>query len=187
MPNTKVHCLSTAGKRVTGLLTNRGEIQADHYVVANGVAANDLLRPLGLALPIYPIRGYSLTAKLLPAQLPKMSFTDYDKRVVYAPLGDRLRIAGMADIAGYDITPDSPRANTLLKEARNIFPLPASPSTLSPWCGLRPATPDGVPVFGATRLPNLSLNVGHGALGWTLAMATAHLTVEDIVNRQPQL
>jgi D-amino-acid dehydrogenase len=139
---------------------------------------------------VYPLKGYSLTLPVNGAA-PAVSVTDFKRKVVYAPLaapaGRQLRVAGMADIAGWSRTPDPVRLAQLLTEARQAFPLAtdyAAPlSAMQPWCGLRPATPQGTPVLGATPITNLFLNVGQGALGWTLALASGAIVADVISGR----
>ena len=188
---TVTRSLASAGDRVTHLDSGDGNIEADAFVVAAGPESVALCRSVGLTLPVYPLKGYSLT---LPVQgpAPGVSVTDFKRKVVYAPLaspaGQQLRVAGMADIAGWSREPDPVRVHQLLSEARSAFPLAtdyAAPlSAMQPWCGLRPATPQGTPVLGATPIRNLFLNVGQGALGWTLALASGAV-VADVIGKRP--
>lgn len=188
---TRVDALRREGTRVTHLATARGDIDADAFVLAAGAASVALARPLGLRLPVYPLKGYSLTLPVTGAS-PQVSVTDFKRKVVYAPLagvdGAQLRVAGMADIAGWSDTPDPVRVAQLLAEARAAFPQAtgyAAPlASMQPWCGLRPATPTGMPVIGATPVVNLYLNLGQGALGWTLALASGAM-VADVIARRP--
>ena len=188
--NTEIKSLTAQGGRITGVLTDKGGIAADHYVLALGALSAFLVRPLGLRLPIYPLKGYSLTLPALPTS-PKISVTDFKRKVVYAPLaepeGDALRVAGMADIAGYASVIDPVRLKQLFEESRLAFPAAtdyrAGPNALQPWTGLRPATPKGTPLLGSTPIGNLSLNCGHGALGWTLALGSAR-AVADVIGGQ---
>jgi len=132
------------------------------------------------------LKGYSLTAPLQgKAIAPRMSVTDYERKVVYARLGDRLRIAGMADIGGgrADINPR--RIATLRAAARAMFPGAADFDKAAAWCGLRPATPKGLPIIDRTAFDNLWLNVGHGALGFTLALASGRLIGDLVSQRKP--
>jgi D-amino-acid dehydrogenase len=152
-------------------------LDADHVVVAAGAGATHLLQPLGLHVPVYPLKGYSLTYPLGPQAIaPALSVTDYAHKVVYARLGDRLRVAGMADLDGYSLKPDPSRLAALHAETAGLFPqIAASHADATEWTGLRPATPRGTPIIGPTRYRNLWLNVGHGALGFTLASGSAAL------------
>lgn len=192
--NTEVRKLETEAGRITAIATNEGDLTADHYVLALGAHSAFLARPLGLRLPIYPLKGYSLT---LPANstAPKISITDFKRKVVYAPLdepeGAKLRVAGMADIAGYTERIDPVRLNQLYKESQLAFPAATDysrgPQAMLPWTGLRPATPKGTPLLGATPYANLSLNCGHGALGWTLALGSARAVADVIGGIKPKI
>jgi D-amino-acid dehydrogenase len=192
--NTEIKSLATQGNKIRSVLTSKGEIAADHYVLALGALSAFLVRPLGLRLPIYPLKGYSLTLPALPTA-PKISVTDFKRKVVYAPLaeveGDALRVAGMADIAGYKDTIDPVRLKQLFEESRLAFPAATDytrgPDALQPWTGLRPATPKGTPLLGSTPLANLSLNCGHGALGWTLALGSARAVSDVIGGMAPKM
>lgn len=192
--NTEIKSLTAQGSRITGVLTDKGEIAADHYVLALGALSAHLVRPLGLRLPIYPLKGYSLTLPALPTA-PKISVTDFKRKVVYAPLaeveGDALRVAGMADIAGYASVIDPVRLKQLFEESRLAFPAAtdytSGPNALQPWTGLRPATPKGTPLLGSTPIGNLSLNCGHGALGWTLALGSARAVADVIGGIAPKM
>lgn len=192
--DTQIVRLVREGGRIAAAETRNGPIAADHYVLALGAHSAFLVRPLGLRLPIYPLKGYSLT---LPAARlsPKISITDFKRKVVYAPLaepdGDFLRVAGMADIAGHAEKIDPVRLNQLFEESRLAFPnatdYAAGAHTMQPWTGLRPATPKGTPLLGATPYANLSLNCGHGALGWTLALGSARAVADVIRGEKPQV
>lgn len=154
-----------------------GTLEADHLVVAAGASATRLLQPLGIRVPVHPLKGYSLTYRLGPQSIaPTLSVTDYARKVVYARLGDRMRVAGMADLDGYSLQPDPERLATLRAETAALFPRVATDhADAIEWTGLRPATPRGTPIIGPTRYRNLWLNIGHGALGFTLASGSAAL------------
>lgn len=184
---TRVTQLLTAGGRVVGAVTPAGVQEADAFVLALGNGARALARPLGVDVPIHPLKGYSLTVPITGAA-PHVSVTDTAAKLVYARLGTRLRIAGMADIVGSDARFDNRRLDTLLRLARAAFPDASDWRTLSPWSGLRPATPTGLPLLGRTRLwANLHLNLGQGALGFTLAMGSAVVVADGIAGRQPAI
>lgn len=191
---TQVRRLVTERARVVAAETSNGPIDADAFVVAAGAASGRLVKGLGIRVPVYPLKGYSLTLPLTgPA--PRVSVTDFKRKVVYAPLsgpdGAMLRVAGMADIAGWSREPDPARLAQLVAEARSAFPDAADYAkpveTMSPWCGLRPATPLGSPILGRTPLQNLCLNVGHGALGWTLALASGRIAADAIARRPSEI
>ena len=187
----QIESLVATGGRATHALTNAGDVAGDAFVIALGAHAPLLARPLGVHLPIYPLKGYSLTLPLSGAA-PRMSVTDFKRKVVYAPLaspeGARLRVAGMADIAGYSTQIDPVRIAQLATEARGAFPkatdFGAPLERMEPWAGLRPATPTGAPLLGRTSIPNLYVNCGQGALGWTLALASGRIVADIIGGRQ---
>lgn len=165
--------------RLMGVETSEGVMEADAYVLALGTNAPHLLRPLGMRVPIYPLKGYSLSLPITDERrAPRISVTDFKRKVVYARLGDELRVAGMADLSGRRPVIDSERVDQLVDEVRNAFPGATDFAKLGPWCGMRPATPKGMPVLGATPHANLWLNVGHGALGFTLALATGRILAD---------
>jgi D-amino-acid dehydrogenase len=174
--------------RIAAVVTSTGDIEADAFVMAMGAANAWHARKLGFYLPIYPLKGYSLTldtsGATAYASAPRISVTDSAYKVVYALLGNELRIAGMADIAGYNTTLDRMRVGLLINQAKAVFPNAGDyAADLKPWCGLRPATPKGTPLLGASPIANLFLNAGHGALGWTLSCGCAKV-VSDLVSGQ---
>lgn len=184
--NTRVDALRAERGRVVGVATAAGELEADHYVLASGMGAQPLARPLGLNLRIYPLKGYSLTYALTPDSVaPNASISDIRRKVVYARLGSRLRVAGMVDIGtrGGDVDPQ--RVRSLERDVAQFFPdlNPAGPP--QPWAGLRPARPDGKPLIGATPYRNLWLNTGHGGLGFTLAAGSARMLTDLMQGRKP--
>ena len=174
--------------RLMGVETSAGVMEADAYVLALGTNAPYLLKPLGIRVPVYPLKGYSLSLPITDERgAPRISVTDYKRKVVYARLGDDLRVAGMADIAGRRAVIDSERVDQLVAEVRNAFPRATDFTRLGPWCGMRPATPKGTPVIGATPHSNLWLNVGHGALGFTLALSTGRILADLIGGNSPRV
>ncbi len=181
--------LTTTTKRIAAVHTSRGEITADAYVMALGAGNAWLAKSLGFNLPIYPLKGYSLSLDTRGFRgAPHISVTDSRAKVVYALLGDELRVAGMADIAGYDTTPDADRVELLAAQARATFPDAADyGADLKPWAGLRPATPKGGPIIGRSPYRNLFINAGHGALGWTLACGCAKVVADLVDGRTPDI
>lgn len=154
--------------------------QTDMVVLAAGLASRSMMQPLGLALPLYGLKGYSLTVEADPAVLPDVSVTDYDNRVVYARLGQRLRIAAMVDIGALNASLDPRRIASLKHLAEETLPAAGPYGSAAAWAGMRPATPTGVPLVERTQWHNLLLNVGHGALGFTLSCGSA-MTIRDLV------
>lgn len=167
--STRVTHLSTRGGRVTGVELDTDEMLADAVVLANGIDAPRLAATVGLTLPIQPVKGYSITAPARP-EAPIVSLTDRADKIVFAHLGGRLRAAAFADLDGWPPSVNPKRAGQLLALARHLFPAAADWSRAEPvWAGQRPMTPSGVPLIGASGVPGLYLNAGHGGLGWTLA------------------
>jgi D-amino-acid dehydrogenase len=154
-------------------------------VLALGTNAPGLLAPLGSRLPVYPLKGYSLSLPIRDDRgAPRISVTDFKRKVVYARLGNELRVAGMADLSGRSPVIDTERVAQLVDEVRAAFPKASDFTSLGPWCGMRPATPRGMPVIGPTPHANLWLNVGHGALGFTLALATGRIVADLVAGRR---
>lgn len=186
---TRVTQIIRAEGRVRGVMTTQGAIEADAVVLALGVGARALARPLGLSLPIYPLKGYSLTLPILREDAaPRVSVTDSAAKIVYARLGRRLRVAGMADVVGYSTALEEKRLTTLIRQAREAFPDASDWREVNPWAGLRPATPSGLPVLGrAPGMEGLFLNLGQGSLGFTLAMGSAAILAAEIAGRPPPI
>jgi len=186
---TEVRQILAVGGRVVGVLTDHGVVEADAIVMAMGAASTRLLAPLGLRPPVYPLKGYSLTLPIASdGAAPRISVTDFAKKVVYARLGQHLRVAGMADLVGYDKRFDLSRLDLLVRQAREAFPEASDWRTLNPWAGLRPATPTAMPILGPVpSLPNLHLNIGQGALGFTLAMGSARVVADLLAGRAPPI
>lgn len=185
-----VRQLIRAEGRMRGALTRSGAIEADAVVVAAGMGARALLRPLGWDPPLTPIKGYSLTLPVLrDDRAPRVSVTDSARKLVYARLGASLRVAGMADLMGEDPRLHEARLSALIRQARAAFPEAGDwDGPLAPWTGLRPATPSGLPILGRTPLaPNLFVNIGHGSLGWTLAMGSAAVLAAEVAGRAPPI
>jgi D-amino-acid dehydrogenase len=171
--------------RIRSLNLGKEELKLDHLIIAAGAASVALLRPLGIELPIYPLKGYSLTLPLSSrVGIPETNVTDYDNKVVYARLGDQLRVAAMVDIGGWDASVDRGRIAMLQRLASETFPAAGDYRSATQWAGLRPATPEGTPLLGATGIDNLWLNVGHGSLGFTLACGSANLLCDLISNQR---
>lgn len=163
-------------------------IDGDAYLLALGSYSAALSRPLGLSLPIYPVKGYSVTLSLAEnSDAPQVSITDESHRIVCSRLGDRLRIAGTAELTGYDTSIDPVRCGAILRRALQLFPQVRSVGEAEYWAGLRPATPSNIPVIGRSRIGNLFFNTGHGTLGWTLACGSGQAIADIIDGRKPSL
>ncbi|PUE53020.1 D-amino acid dehydrogenase small subunit [Limnohabitans sp. 2KL-17] len=188
-----VQALEGDGQRITGVRLASaagGESElllADVVVLAAGSYSRDLLLPLGLDIPVYPVKGYSLTMPLCDASLaPQSTVLDETYKIALTRLGDRLRVGGMAELAGFDLRLNPRRRATLEKVTRELFP-GGDLTQAQFWTGLRPMTPDGTPLVGATPLRGLYLNTGHGTLGWTMACGSAQLLADLISGRQPAI
>ena len=190
-------CELRLGQAVTGIRHANGSISAidlgeqvlpvDQLVIAAGHRSPLLALP-GLQLPLYPLKGYSLTVPIGPDhQAPDVSITDYDRKIVYARIGEQLRVAAMVDIVGFDPAIDPKRLALIKRQARDTFPNAGAYDAATEWAGMRPATPSGVPLLGATAYRNLWLNIGHGALGFTLACGSGRLLSELIGQRRPSI
>ena len=186
--STSVKSLIADGHRIVRVETDQGAITADRYVVAAGAWSPLLLRPLGIRLPVYPLKGYSLTVPIAnPDAAPLGSLTDETYKVVITRLGDSLRAAGTAELTGYDHSLPSSRLKTIAHVIRTLFPDAGDLNRAEGWAGLRPMTPDNVPVLGPTRYDNLFLNTGHGTLGWTLACGSGRLLADWLAGRRPAI
>lgn len=189
----RVEALHTARGRIRHLALIdaqgvRSDLSADAYVLALGCDSARLARPLGLRLPIQPAKGYSLTLPVRdPQRAYEVSLTDDEHRLVFSRLGERLRIAGMAELGSVDRHIDPARSQLLLARTQALFPGAGDPSRAEIWCGLRPSTPSNLPCIGRTRYPNLYLNTGHGTLGWTLACGSGRAITDIICGRRPEV
>lgn len=179
---------SSSSQDVEVVLANGQRLSAETIVVALGSFANELLDPIKINVPVGPLKGYSLTLEIEDKQqAPYVSITDYERKVVYARIGNRLRIAGMADRVGLDKRLDPKRINTLITEAKRLFPNAGNYTKATQWMGLRPATPKGKPIIDKTQYGNLWLNLGHGALGLTLASGSGKVLAEMISSQTPSI
>ncbi len=184
--NTTIKALEKqTNNTVTIRLASNETLNADKIIVCLGVESTNLLAPLGIHVPVAPLKGYSLTLDIEnDAMAPKVSITDFERKVVYARLGNRLRLAGMADLVGLDYRIDPNRIKALIKEAEAVFAGAGDYQKAQQWAGLRPATPLGKPIIDQTPYHNLYLNIGHGALGFTLATGSAEL-LAALIHQQP--
>lgn len=186
--DTRIDGIEHDGRQVTGVRTSAGTLVADRYVAALGSFTPQMVRPLGLRLPVYPIKGYSITVPITdPAGAPESTVMDETHKVAVTRLGDRIRVGGTAEIAGYSLALREPRRETLTHVVTDLFPTGGDVSKASFWCGLRPMTPDGTPLVGPTSVPNLLLATGHGTLGWTMAAGTGRVIADLISGRQPEI
>lgn len=174
------------GGRITGLHTSVGRLSADAFVLAAGMQSRTLARTVDISLPIYPLKGYSLTAPIRQDDVaPEISVTDFERKVLYARIGDRLRVAAMVDMVGENLSLDRKRLDSLTRQVRETMPRAADYTRITPWAGLRPATPSSAPIIGPTPFSNLWLNVGHGPLGFTFACGTASVLADLMRGKAP--
>jgi D-amino-acid dehydrogenase len=180
--------LDFAGDRINGVWID-GQLEvADQYVLALGSYSPQLLKPLGIKAPVYPLKGYSLTVPITnPAMAPTSTILDETYKVAITRFDNRMRVGGMAEIAGFDLSLNPRRRATLEMITADLYPQGGDLSRAEFWTGLRPATPDGTPIVGATKMRNLFLNTGHGTLGWTMACGSGRLLADLIANKRPQI
>jgi D-amino-acid dehydrogenase len=189
--NEIVQSIETSGGRVTGVITNKGRIAADTVVVALGSFTAPLVAKLGIRVPIYPVKGLSITfPRGAWNSAPQMPVIDDSKLFGLVPLGDRMRISGSAEITGYDVTPAPSRAQAIAENAASTFPemkrhLDMSKARI--WAGLRPVSPAGTPIIGQTQVSGLWVNAGHGHLGWTLACGSGRVAADLITGHKPAI
>lgn len=183
-----IEALHADGDRIDGVRIGGQLERADRYVVALGSYSPGLLAPLGIRLPVYPLKGYSLTLPIRDAALaPTSTILDESYKVAITRFDERIRVGGMAELAGFDLSRPARRRATLEKVVNDLYPRGGDLAAAEFWTGLRPATPDGTPVVGATGYRNLFLNTGHGTLGWTMACGSGRYLADLMVSRQPQI
>jgi D-amino-acid dehydrogenase len=163
-------------------------LAGDAFVVALGAYSPLLTRPLGIDLPVYPAKGYSATLAVADAdRAPRVSLTDDEAKIVISRLGERLRVAGTAELSGWSTDLNPVRCEALVRRVESFFPDACDWERPEYWAGLRPSTPSNVPLVGATRIPNLWLNTGHGTLGWTMACGSGAALADLISGRRPDV
>lgn len=185
---TRIARLAAAAGRIEGVGTSSGAVIADAYVLALGSYSPLLARPLGLKLPVYPVKGYSITVPITDAAgAPESTVMDETHKVAVTRLGSRIRVGGTAELAGYDLKLREARRKTLEHVVTDLFPAGGDVARAEFWTGLRPMTPDGTPIVGSTRYPNLYLATGHGTLGWTMAAGTGRVLADLVSGRPPEI
>jgi D-amino-acid dehydrogenase len=176
-----------AGVEVAGPQRSAELLVAGGYVVALGSYSSPLLRTAGISIPVYPVKGYSVTLPVgAQHSAPTVSLTDEAHKLVFSRLGQHLRIAGTAELSGYDTTVSRSRCEAILRRTFELFPDAGDRDRAEFWAGLRPATPGNVPLIGRTRYANLFLNTGHGTLGWTLACGSGKAIAAIVSGRRPE-
>ena len=183
-----IHRLDRDSSGITGVQTGRGVVHADRYLLALGSYSTAMLRPLGMRLPVYPVKGFSITVPIIdPAKAPESTVMDESHKVAVTRLGERIRVGGTAQLSGFDLALNEGRRRTLEFVVNDLFPRGGDVARAEFWTGLRPMTPDGTPVVGPTAIPNLWLATGHGTLGWTMAAGTGRLLADWIAGRAPEI
>lgn len=188
MFNTGIDRIVTEGARVSGVATSAGLLQADAYVLALGSWSSRLVAPLGISLPVYPVKGYSITVPIKDASgAPESTVMDESYKVAITRLGDRIRVGGTAEISGYSDKLYDARRATLDHSLTDLFPRGGDLAKATFWSGLRPMTPDGPPVIGPTQYANLHLNTGHGTLGWTMSCGSGRVLADMLSGKKPDI
>lgn len=184
----KIERLEAVGDRLNGVWIDGQLITADHYVLALGSYSPQLLAPIGIKAPVYPLKGYSLTVPITNGDMaPTSTILDETYKVALTRFDNRIRVGGMAEISGYDLSLNPRRRETLEMIVNDLYPQGGDLQAATFWTGLRPTTPDGTPIVGATRYRNLFLNTGHGTLGWTMACGSGRFLADVIGRKRPQI
>lgn len=193
LSSTRIRQATARNGRLVSVETETDRLDADAFVLAMGIESAAFTRRLGFRLPVYPLKGYSITVPLRDTgerAAPRTSITDLSKKIVYARIGSKVRVAGRVELVGTDGRIPARAIRELTSAAAEMFPAGvdlSDPGRLAPWAGFRPATPTGLPIIGASPLRGLYLNVGHGSLGWTLACGSAALLAAQIAGRTPPI
>ncbi len=188
---TEIERLEASGGKVAKVHTSRGPMQADNVVAALASYTPLVLRSLGIRVPIYPVKGVTITVSGLPwDDRPKMPIVDDGRLFGLVPLGDRLRVSGSAEVAAYDTTPSRARCQAIVNNVISVFPDFAKcydPANAKFWAGVRPVTPTGTPILGRSPLPNLFIAAGHGHLGWTMGCGSGQVIADLVAGRTPAI
>ena len=186
--DTTIQRIERDGDRINRVVTDRGEHRADVYVMSLGSQSPILARQVGESLPIYPVKGYSVTLPVGGANNPPtIGAVDEDNLVAYTRMGDRLRVTATAEFAGYDTSHRPEDFRGMLRAVQDLLPNGGDYARPSYWAGLRPMTPEGTPIFGRGRVANLIFNAGQGHMGWTMACGSARITADLVAGRQPEI
>ncbi|MFZ5750704.1 MAG: D-amino acid dehydrogenase [Pseudomonadota bacterium] len=184
----RIDGLEREGDRIAAVRTDAGRFAADAFVVAMGSYSPQIVAPLGMRLPVYPVKGYSITVPIVDEdRAPVSTVMDETHKIAITRLGDRIRVGGMAEIAGFDHSLNPRRRATLEHSVEDLFGGAGDQSRATFWCGLRPMTPDGTPVVGRSTIGNLFLNTGHGTLGWTMAAGSGKALADIISGRATEI
>ncbi len=185
--NSTVEKILVEGNEVTGVLVDGQVLTAERYVLAFGSYSRDIAKPLQLDLPVYPVKGYSLTVPIIDeTQAPQSTVLDETYKVAITRFDQRIRVGGMAELSGFDLSLKQARRETLEMVCGELFKGGDLPNAKF-WTGLRPMTPDGTPIIGKTRYQNLFINTGHGTLGWTMSCGSGRLISDIVLDKQPEI
>ena len=186
--DTDIHTLNALNGKITSVVTSKGEYVSDQYVMALGSYSTGLLKQVGIKIPVYPVKGYSITLPVIDNNVaPVSTIMDETYKVAITRLGNRIRVAGTAELNGYDLSLSQKSRETIQHVVKDLFPEGVDLSEDNFWTGLRPMTPDGTPIIGKTVISNLFLNTGHGTLGWTMSFGSAKLLSDIISGVQPAI
>jgi D-amino-acid dehydrogenase len=185
--DTAIERLDIAHGQVTGVVTDKGRLAADRYVLALGSYSRLLLKDQ-FRVPVYPLKGYSITVPIVDAaKAPVSTILDETYKIAVTRFADRIRVGGMAEIAGYSKALNPRRRETLELVVNDLFPGGGDVTRATFWTGLRPMTPDSTPIVGASPLRNLFLNTGHGTLGWTMSCGSASVIADLVSGKVPAI
>ena len=183
-----MQALQVEGDAVTAVRIDGQALRADAFVAALGSYTRGLLAPLSLDLPVYPVKGYSLTIPIADeAAAPQSTLLDETYKIAVTRFDRRIRVGGMAELAGFDLRLNPRRRETLAMVVEDLYPGAGRTAEAEFWTGLRPMTPDSTPIVGRTRWRGLYLNTGHGTLGWTMACGSGRLLADIIMGRKPEI
>jgi D-amino-acid dehydrogenase len=186
--DTRIEGVERHGDRIAGIRTSQGRSEADIYVMALGSFSTPMARTLGVDLPIYPVKGYSITVPIIDSSTaPQSTIMDESYKVAITRLGDRIRVGGTAELSGFNSRLHESRRATLELSLCDLFPRAGDITKGSFWTGMRPMTPDGTPIVGPSRYSNLYFNTGHGTLGWTMACGSGRVVADLISGRAPEI
>lgn len=186
--NQDIQEIRYQGDRIVDVRTDTGHYAADEYVLALGSYSTHMLKPLGLDIPVYPVKGFSITVPIVDSSMaPESTIMDETHKVAVTRLGDRIRVGGTAQLSGYDLSLNAGPRRTLEFVVNDLFPKGGDVAKAEFWTGLRPMTPDGTPILGETRYRNLHLSTGHGTLGWTMAAGTGRVMADLLAGNKPQI
>jgi D-amino-acid dehydrogenase len=183
----QVRGIITSGSSVE-VQTDRGTFLADAIVIAAGVESAALAKPLGIRIPLWPVKGYSATVQVVAGEAaPRVALMDEMYKVAITRLGNRVRIAGTAELGNHQLDLSDSALNTLIKVAKDWFPNAANYAQATYWCGARPMLPDGPPLLGGTHVPRVFVNVGHGSTGWAMACGSGHVVADVVTGKNPAI